>query len=159
MSNAVCVGGQWGDEGKGKVTDLFAESADVVVRFQGGDNAGHTLVVDGVQTVLHLVTSGVLHKNTLCIIGNGCVIDPEVLLQEIEMLQARGVLDGPGRLMISDSAHVILPFHKRVDKAREEARGEAKIGTTGRGIGPAYEDKAARRGLRVHDLVDPVLLA
>lgn len=159
MSNAVCVGAQWGDEGKGKVTDLLAETADVVARFQGGNNAGHTLVVDGVQTVLHLVPSGVLHKKTQCIIGNGCVIDPEVLLQEIEMLQTRGVLEGAERLLISDEAHLILPFHKRVDKAREEARGASKIGTTGRGIGPAYEDKAARRGLRVHDLVDPQAVA
>lgn len=157
VNNVVCIGAQWGDEGKGRIVDRMSERADVVVRFHGGNNAGHTVVVDGVTTILHIVPSGVLHKNKLCVIGNGCVIDPEVLLQEMEMLAARGLLqpnaDGQ-RLLISDQAHVILPFHKRVDKAREAARGATKIGTTGRGIGPAYEDKAARRGLRVHDLID-----
>ncbi len=160
MSNAVCIGAQWGDEGKGRIVDRLSEQADVVVRFHGGNNAGHTVVVDGVTTILHLVPSGVLHKDKLCVIGPGCVIDPEVLLQEMEMLSARGLLDlgagaGGPRLVIADQAHVILPFHKRVDKAREAAKGTRKIGTTGRGIGPAYEDKAARRGLRVHDLVEP----
>jgi adenylosuccinate synthase len=153
--NVVCIGAQWGDEGKGRIVDRMSERADVVVRFHGGNNAGHTVVVDGVTTILHLVPSGVLHKDKLCVIGAGCVIDPEVLIQEIDMLQARGLLAGDAkRLVISDQAHVILPFHKRIDKAREAARGKGKIGTTGRGIGPAYEDKAARRGMRVHDLVD-----
>jgi adenylosuccinate synthase len=156
VGNAVCIGAQWGDEGKGRIVDRLSEAADVVVRFHGGNNAGHTVVVDGVTTILHLVPSGVLHKDKLCVIGSGCVVDPEVLLQEMEMLQARGLLDlKKPRLIISDQAHVILPFHKRVDKARETSRGKSKIGTTGRGIGPAYEDKAARRGLRVHDLVEP----
>lgn len=159
MSNAVCVGAQWGDEGKGKVTDLLSEKADVVVRFQGGNNAGHTLVVDGVQTVLHLVPSGILHKGKVCVIGNGCVLDPEVLLQELEMLQARDILEDERRLILSDRAHVILPFHKHIDKAREVARGSKKIGTTGRGIGPAYEDKVARRGMRVEELIDPEAVA
>jgi adenylosuccinate synthase len=155
MGNVVCIGAQWGDEGKGRIVDRLSEQADVVVRFHGGNNAGHTVIVDGVRTVLHLVPSGVLHKDKLCVIGSGCVVDPEVLLQELEMLAARGLidLDKPSRLILSDQAHVILPFHKRVDKAREAARGKGKIGTTGRGIGPAYEDKAARRGLRVHDLI------
>jgi len=122
------------------------------VRFQGGNNAGHTLVVDGVQTVLHLVPSGILHPTTTCVIGNGTVIDPEVLTQELDMLEARGLLKDPSRLVVSDAAHVILPFHKRIDKARE--RGASRIGTTGRGIGPAYEDKVARRGIRMHDFID-----
>lgn len=152
VSNTVCVGAQWGDEGKGKIVDLLAAKADVVVRFQGGNNAGHTLVVDGVQTVLHLIPSGILHRETTCVIGNGTVIDPEVLTQELEMLEARGLMENAARLVISDCAHVILPFHKRIDKARE--RGSSKIGTTGRGIGPAYEDKVARRGIRMHDFVD-----
>src|SRR5688572_12159661 len=159
MGNAVCIGAQWGDEGKGRIVDRLSERADVVVRFHGGNNAGHTVVVDGVTTILHLVPSGVLHQDKLCVIGPGCVVDPEVLLQEIEMLQARKLLTDPKRLVISDQAHVILPFHKRIDKAREAARGAGKIGTTGRGIGPAYEDKAARRGMRVHDLIDPARVA
>jgi adenylosuccinate synthase len=156
-SNTVCIGAQWGDEGKGKVVDLLAERADIVARFQGGNNAGHTLVVDDVQTILHLVPSGILHEGKTCVIGNGVVVDPEILLQELEMLETRGVLGGDAggdRLRLSDCAHVILPFHKRVDKAREGARGAGKIGTTGRGIGPTYEDKAARRGMRVHELID-----
>ncbi|MFZ9888621.1 MAG: adenylosuccinate synthase [Myxococcota bacterium] len=152
--NAVCVGAQWGDEGKGKIVDLLAERADVVVRYQGGNNAGHTLVVEGVRTVLHLVPSGILHRGTSCVIGNGVVIDPEVLLQEMEMLETRGLMPVPENFVISDCAHVILPYHKRVDAAREAAAGHAKIGTSGRGIGPTYEDKVARRGLRVHDLLE-----
>jgi adenylosuccinate synthase len=157
VGNAVCIGAQWGDEGKGRIVDRMSERADVVVRFHGGNNAGHTVVVDGVTTILHLIPSGVLHKDKLCVIGPGCVVDPEVLIQEMEKLEARGLLKssaGSQRLIIADQAHVILPFHKRIDKAREQARGAGKIGTTGRGIGPAYEDKAARRGMRVHDLVD-----
>ena len=155
MGNAVCIGAQWGDEGKGRIVDRTSERADVVVRFHGGNNAGHTVVVDGVTTILHLVPSGVLHENKLCVIGAGCVVDPEVLIQEMDTLEARGFLKNGTRVVISDQAHVIMPFHKRIDKARETARGKNKIGTTGRGIGPAYEDKAARRGLRMHDLVDP----
>ncbi|MEW5847325.1 MAG: adenylosuccinate synthase [Myxococcota bacterium] len=152
MTGVVCVGAQWGDEGKGKIVDLLAERADVVVRFQGGNNAGHTLVVGGVQTVLHLIPSGVLHPGKLCVIANGVVVDPDVLLSEVETLQARGHLKDPSRLAVSHQAHVILDIHKRIDLAREKYLPR-KIGTTGRGIGPAYEDKAARRGLRVLDLM------
>ena len=157
MANTVCVGAQWGDEGKGKIVDVLAERADVIVRFHGGNNAGHTLVIDGVQTVLHIVPSGILREGRRCVIGNGTVVDPEVLLQELEMLAARGVLEegDQERVSVSAHAHVILPFHKRIDKAREAARGSGRIGTTKRGIGPTYEDKAARRGVRVHDLIDP----
>ena len=153
MSNVVIVGAQWGDEGKGKVVDRYGERAGWVVRFQGGNNAGHTLVVNGEQTVLHLVPSGILHPETRCAIGNGVVIDPAVLLEELDSLTARG-LNIDGRLMISAGAHLILPYHKRLDLARERFRGVDKIGTTGRGIGPAYEDKIARRGVRVADLYD-----
>lgn len=162
VKNVVCIGAQWGDEGKGRIVDRMSERADVVVRFHGGNNAGHTVVVDGVTTILHIVPSGVLHKDKLCVIGPGCVIDPEVLIQEMDMLEARGLLApsaGGQRLIIADQAHVILPFHKRIDKAREQARGAGRLGTTGRGIGPAYEDKAARRGMRVHDLVDVARVA
>ncbi len=154
MAGVVCVGAQWGDEGKGKVVDLLTQQADVVVRFQGGNNAGHTLVVAGVQTVLHLIPSGVLHPTTLNIIGNGVVVDVGVLLNEVETLQARGFLKDPSRLAVSDQAHVILDVHKAIDRAREQYLPQ-KIGTTGRGIGPAYEDKVARRGLRVMDLLKP----
>src|SRR5882672_4490952 len=155
MSNVVIVGAQWGDEGKGKVVDLFTSWADVVVRFQGGANAGHTLVVGGVKTVLHLVPSGILHPGKKCIIGNGVVVDPEALLEEIDLLQSRGLLADPTQLIVSENAHVILPYHKRIDSGREEKAGKAKIGTTGRGIGPCYEDKVARRGLRMRDLLKP----
>lgn len=152
MTGVVCVGIQWGDEGKGKIVDLLAQQADVVVRYQGGNNAGHTLVVGGVQTVLHLIPSGVLHPGKQCIIGNGVVVDPGVLISEVEMLQARGHLKDPNQLAVSHQAHVILDIHKRIDKAREKHLPR-KIGTTGRGIGPTYEDKAARRGLRIMDLM------
>jgi adenylosuccinate synthase len=156
VGNAVCIGAQWGDEGKGRIVDRLSEQADVVVRFHGGNNAGHTVVVDGITTILHLVPSGVLHAQKQCVIGPGCVIDPEVLLQELDMLEARKlIVRGEPRLWLASNAHVILPFHKRIDKAREAARGHGKIGTTGRGIGPAYEDKAARVGLRLHDLIVP----
>jgi len=154
MSSLVCVGAQWGDEGKGKLVDLLAENADVVVRFQGGNNAGHTLVVDGVQTILHLVPSGILHEKTICAIGNGVVVDPEVFVQEVEMLQARGKLDNPKRLVVSPLCHVIMPWHKRLDAATEQASGSHKIGTTRRGIGPTYEDKAARRGIRMYEFIN-----
>ncbi len=159
MPNVVVVGAQWGDEGKGKVVDHLSPRADVVVRFQGGPNAGHTLLVDGEKTVLHLIPSGVLHSTTLNLIGPGVVIDPDVLLEEIAGLEARGLRIGRERLRISDRAHVILPVHRAVDQAREEALGRSAIGTTGRGIGPAYEDRVARAGLRVCDLLEPDVLA
>ncbi|MCA1826995.1 MAG: adenylosuccinate synthase [Myxococcales bacterium] len=152
MSNVVIVGAQWGDEGKGKVVDLFTSWADVVVRYQGGANAGHTLVVGGVKTVLHLVPSGVLHPGKKCIIGNGVVVDPEALMDEIDVLKSRGLLSDPTQLVVSENAHVILPYHKRIDAGREKKEA---IGTTGRGIGPCYEDKVARRGIRVRDLGKP----
>ncbi len=153
MPNVVVVGAQWGDEGKGKVVDLFTEHAQVVVRFQGGNNAGHTLVVGGEKTILHLIPSGILHAGKTCVIGNGCVVDPEVLCGEIDKLRSKGFLADDDQLKISEQAHVIMPWHKRIDALREGAAGAAKIGTTGRGIGPTYEDKVARRGVRVFDLV------
>lgn len=159
MPNVVVVGAQWGDEGKGKIVDLLTQYADVVVRFQGGNNAGHTLVVDGEKTVLHLIPSGILHPGKACVIGNGVVIDPEVLVVEIERLKQKGFLKDDGQLVISLDAHVIMPWHKAIDLARENAMGEGKIGTTGRGIGPTYEDKVARRGLRIRDLMDEARLA
>ncbi len=158
MSNVVVVGAQWGDEGKGKVVDLLTEHAQVVVRFQGGNNAGHTLVVGGQKTVLHLIPSGILHGGKTCVIGNGVVLDPVVLLKEIDSLRTRGVLKDKSQLLISEHAHVILPWHKHLDTLREQSRGGGKIGTTGRGIGPAYEDKVARRGIRVRDLLDATRL-
>ena len=150
MSNVVIVGAQWGDEGKGKIVDLFTSWADVVVRYQGGANAGHTLVVGGVKTVLHLVPSGVLHPGKKCIIGNGVVVDPEALMEEIDLLRSRGLLSDPAQLVVSENAHVILPYHKRIDSGREKQKA---IGTTGRGIGPCYEDKVARRGIRIRDVL------
>jgi adenylosuccinate synthase len=150
--NVVVVGTQWGDEGKGKIVDLLAERADVVVRFQGGHNAGHTLVIDGRKTVLHLIPSGILHEGVDCIIGNGVVLSPDALILEMDRLMDSGV-DVESRLAISHACPLILPCHIRLDLARETARGESAIGTTGRGIGPAYEDKAARRGIRLGDLV------
>ena len=154
MPNVVVVGAQWGDEGKGKIVDLLTEHAQVVVRFQGGNNAGHTLVVGGQKTVLHLIPSGVLHAGKTCVIGNGCVVDPTVLMKEIDALRSRGFLQDSAQLMISEHAHVICPWHKHLDALREKARGGGAIGTTGRGIGPAYEDKVARRGIRMRDLLD-----
>ncbi|HEY6999447.1 MAG TPA: adenylosuccinate synthase, partial [Candidatus Binatia bacterium] len=154
MSNVAIIGAQWGDEGKGKVVDLFTRQADIIVRFQGGNNAGHTLVVDGKKTVLHLVPSGALHSDKLCIIGNGVVVDPEVLIEEIQALKAQGHLTSDDQLRISEQAHVIMPYHKAIDLARERLRGKGKIGTTGRGIGPAYEDKIARVGIRFVDLLE-----
>ena len=154
MANVAIIGAQWGDEGKGKIVDLFTHDADVIVRFQGGNNAGHTLVVDGKKTVLHLIPSGALHPNKLCVIGNGVVVDPEVLIEEIERLQTQGNLQDDAMLRISEEAHLIMPYHKAIDQARERLRGEGMIGTTGRGIGPAYEDKIARVGIRFIDLLE-----
>ena len=154
MANVAIIGAQWGDEGKGKIVDLFTREADIIVRFQGGNNAGHTLVVDGKKTVLHLVPSGALHADKLCVIGNGVVIDPAVLIAEIDSLKAQGHLADNGQLRISEQAHVIMPYHKAIDLARERLRGKGKIGTTGRGIGPAYEDKVARVGIRFIDLLE-----
>jgi adenylosuccinate synthase len=154
MSNVAIIGAQWGDEGKGKVVDLFTDEADIVVRFQGGNNAGHTLVVNGNKTILHLVPSGALHPNKLCVIGNGVVVDPEILIEEIQALKARGHLVDDKQLRISEQAHVIMPYHKLIDQARERLRGEGMIGTTGRGIGPSYEDKVARVGIRFVDLLE-----
>lgn len=155
MSNVVVIGAQWGDEGKGKIVDMFASQADYVVRFQGGNNAGHTLVVDGKKFVVHLIPSGILHPRTLNLIGNGVVVDPEVLLEEINELNQGGIAVTPKRLIISGRAHVITPYHRYMDRKREELRGSGKIGTTGRGIGPCYEDKVARIGIRIQDLVNP----
>ncbi|MFQ5904857.1 MAG: adenylosuccinate synthase, partial [Candidatus Binatia bacterium] len=154
MANVAVIGAQWGDEGKGKIVDLFTQNADIVVRFQGGNNAGHTLVVEREKTVLHLIPSGALHPNKLCVIGNGVVVDPEVLLEEIRGLKERGYLLDDPLLRISEDAHLIMPYHKSIDRARERLRGKGKIGTTGRGIGPAYEDKVARTGIRFIDLLD-----
>lgn len=154
MPNVVVVGAQWGDEGKGKVVDLLTEHAQVVVRFQGGNNAGHTLVVGGQKTILTLIPSGILHAGKTCVIGNGVVLDPAVLVAEIDALRARGVIRSESQLVISESAHVIFPWHKQLDVLREQVRGDSPIGTTGRGIGPAYEDKVARRGIRVRDLLE-----
>jgi adenylosuccinate synthase len=154
MSNVVVVGTQWGDEGKGKVVDLYAEHADVIVRFHGGNNAGHTLVVKGQKTVLHLIPSGILHADKICMIGNGVVVDPVVLLEEMDDLRNRGLLPASTRFLVSEKAHIIMPYHRRLDIARESHGLGKKIGTTGRGIGPAYEDKIARVGIRMCDLVD-----
>ena len=158
MANVVVVGTQWGDEGKGKIVDLLAEDADIVVRFQGGNNAGHTMVVEGEQFIFHLIPSGILQGKT-CAIGNGVVVDPGVLLQELERLSSRGIAVDSKKFLISERAHVIMPYHKAVDAAREQFKGDKKIGTTGRGIGPAYEDKATRRGVRFVDLIDPEVFA
>jgi adenylosuccinate synthase len=155
LSTLVIVGTQWGDEGKGKVVDLLTSRAEVVVRFQGGNNAGHTLKVSGEQIIVHLIPSGILYPETINIIANGLVVDPGVLLEEKETLRKRGHFLNDRQLLISERAHVIMPYHKIIDHGREEILGEAKIGTTGRGIGPAYEDKASRMGIRMGDLLRP----
>ena len=155
--NVVVIGTQWGDEGKGKIVDLLTEKVAAVVRFQGGHNAGHTLVIDGKKTVLHLIPSGILHQEVQCLIGNGVVLSPDALLSEIKMLEDNDV-PVRERLRISPACPLILPYHVALDAAREEARGELKIGTTGRGIGPAYEDKVGRRTVRVADLADEATL-
>ena len=154
----VILGSQWGDEGKGKIVDLLTEKVDYVIRYQGGHNAGHTLVVDGQKTALHLIPSGILRPHVRCVIGNGVVLSPEALVKEIKMLEERGhsVVD---RLHVSSNCPLIMQVHVELDRAREAARGDAKIGTTGRGIGPAYEDKVSRRGLRVADAMDPLRFA
>ena len=157
MPSIVVVGAQWGDEGKGKVVDLLSEKVDIVVRFQGGANAGHTLVVGGEKIVLHLIPSGILHRGKICLIGDGVVIDPEELLREIEFLSERGYLDDYSRLLISQKAHLVMPYHKLFDALRESRR-KKPIGTTRRGIGPAYEDKVARLGIRMGDLLEEDIL-
>ncbi len=153
MNNVAVIGSQWGDEGKGKIVDWLSSEADVVVRFQGGHNAGHTLVIDGITYKLRLLPSGIVRKDKISIIGNGVVVDPWALLEEIEEVKSKGVVVNPNNLIISESANLILPFHKEMDEIREDAAGKAKIGTTRRGIGPAYEDKIGRRSIRVMDLL------
>lgn len=150
----VVVGAQWGDEGKGKVIDLLTGFSDIVVRFQGGNNAGHTLVVGGEKFIFHLIPSGILRETKRCVIGNGVVIDPGVLIEEIDNLRKRGYFKKDSQLLISEEAHLIMPYHRRIDVARERLQGRNRIGTTGRGIGPAYEDKVGRCGIRVVDLLD-----
>jgi adenylosuccinate synthase len=150
----IVLGTQWGDEGKGKVVDLLSADADLVVRYHGGNNAGHTLVVNGEKTILNLVPAGVLHPGKICVMGPGMVIDPEILVREVDALKARGYLQDDGWLRVSEQAHVILPYHRALDHARERMREAGAIGTTGRGIGPAYEDKMARSGVRVGDLFE-----
>lgn len=157
--NVVVIGSQWGDEGKGKIVDWLAEQTSGVVRFQGGHNAGHTLVVGGKKTILRLIPSGILHENLDCFIGSGVVVSPEALLAEIDELDAAGVKNVAGRLKIAPTCPLILPYHIALDQAREASRGAKKIGTTGRGIGPAYEDKVARRSIRAVDLFDMDKLA
>jgi len=149
----VVVGAQWGDEGKGKIIDLLAKSTDVVVRFQGGNNAGHTLVVEGEKFVFHLIPSGILHKGKRCVIGSGVVVDPQVLIEEIDNIKGKGFLQDDSQFLLSEEAHLIFPYHKQIDKGRERIRS-GEIGTTGRGIGPAYEDRASRDGIRVIDLTE-----
>jgi len=158
MANVVVVGTQWGDEGKGKIVDLLTRYADYIVRFQGGNNAGHTLVVDGKQFIFHLIPSGILYENKKCMIGNGVVIDPEVLLAEMQELEENGLPVSPDRLMISENAHLIMPYHKALDLNQEKAlKSDKKIGTTGRGIGPCYGDKILRKGIKISDLLDQAL--
>ena len=159
MANVVVVGAQWGDEGKGKVVDIYTEFADDVVRYQGGNNAGHTLVVGDEKIVLHLIPSGILHAGKRCIIGNGVVLDPEVFIREITNLKAKGKFQDDACLLLSESLHIIMPYHKRIDIAREAKSGAGRIGTTGRGIGPTYEDKIGRRGIRLADLLDSTVFA
>lgn len=159
MSNVVIIGAQWGDEGKGKVVDIYTEYADDIVRYQGGNNAGHTLVVGNDKVVLHLIPSGILHEGKRCIIGNGVVLDPEVFIKEIVKLKESGRIKNDSCLLLSESLHIIMPYHKRIDIAREAKSGATKIGTTGRGIGPCYEDKIGRRGIRLMDLLNKEVFA
>src|SRR6187397_3381265 len=152
--NLAVLGAQWGDEGKGKIVDLLTPSFDIVARYQGGHNAGHTVYVNGTKFVLRLIPSGILHPGVTCVIGNGVVVDPQALFAEVDELAKNGIEVGD-RLIVSDKAHLILPYHRDLDLLAEARRGERKIGTTSRGIGPAYEDKIARRGIRAGDLADP----
>jgi adenylosuccinate synthase len=156
MPNRVVLGTQWGDEGKGKIVDILTEEADIVARYSGGANAGHTVVIDNEKFILHLVPTGVLHKNKICVIGNGVVIDLEHLFSELDELKRRGIRY-QGRFLISQNAHLVMPYHKVIEKLEEAAKGKDKIGSTGRGIGPAYKDKIARQGIRIIDLFDPKL--
>ena len=153
MPAKVILGAQWGDEGKGKITDRYSRDADMVVRYQGGNNAGHTIVVEGQRFALSLIPSGVLYPQVTPVIGNGTVVDPAVLIREMDELVERDI--DPSRVRVSGNAHVIMPYHRAIDHAREVKKGDKKIGTTGRGIGPAYEDKATRRGVRFIDLLEP----
>jgi len=153
MATVIIVGSQWGDEGKGKIVDIYTEYADEVVRFQGGNNAGHTLVVGNETTVMHIIPSGILHAGKRCLIGNGVVLDPQVFFQEAEMLKAKGYFQDDAQLVIDPAVNIIMPYHRAIDIAREKKAGCRKIGTTGRGIGPVYEDKVGRRGIRLGDLV------
>ncbi len=155
MPNVVVIGAQWGDEGKGRIVDLISEKVDIIVRYQGGNNAGHTIVIGDEKIILHHLPSGILRENKLSVIGNGVVVDPKVLLGEIKELRAAGYTADETNLRISDRAHVIMPYHRAIDLARESMNGKGKIGTTGRGIGPVYEDKTARRGIKFADLIDP----
>lgn len=157
MANIVVIGAQWGDEGKGKIVDLLTEKFDIVARYQGGHNAGHTVIVKGKKFVLHLIPSGILHGGKTCLIGPGVVLDPKAFLSEVKMLQDEGIAIR-GNLLVSSRTHLILPYHRAIEMAAEAARGDKKIGTTSRGIGPAYEDKTGRRGVRVIDLFDPEAL-
>src|SRR5512135_2328563 len=157
MSTVIVVGAQWGDEGKGKLVDFLTHKADLVARYQGSHNAGHTVVINNEKYILHLIPSGVLHKNTVCVIGNGVVVEPAALLDEIKGLRDRGIKVGMN-LLISKNAHLIMPYHIALDNAGEKMRGKKCIGTTGRGIGPAYVDKMARTGIRVGDLLYPEIL-
>src|SRR6266478_9076198 len=158
MANTILVGAQWGDEGKGKIIDVLTGKADVVVRSQGGNNAGHTVIHSGTKYVLHLIPSGILRRGKVCVIGNGVVVDPVALVQEIEGLRKLGIKVDEN-LILSDCAHLVFPYHRELDAQRELRKGRAKIGTTKRGIGPAYGDKAARTGLRVSDLMQPILFS
>jgi adenylosuccinate synthase len=158
MSSVVVVGSQWGDEGKGKIVDLLTQYSDYIVRFQGGNNAGHTLVVDGRQFIFHIIPSGILYEDKMCMIGNGVIIDPGVLLEEIDQLKKKNLEVTPKRMMISENAHLIMPYHARIDQAKEAALSDGqKIGTTGRGIGPCYMDKVGRTGIKAGDLLDEPL--
>jgi len=157
LKSVVVLGAQWGDEGKGKVVDIYSEFADIIVRFQGGNNAGHTLVIGGEKFIFHLIPSGILHLNKKCVIGNGVVVDPGVMLQEKARLKERGILDDDSRLLLSHIANIIMPYHIALDKAKEEKLGTRKLGTTARGIGPCYADKMARVGIRVCDLLKPAI--
>src|SRR5213079_3103144 len=158
MANTILIGAQWGDEGKGKIIDVLTAKADIVVRSQGGNNAGHTVIHRGAKYILHLIPSGILRRGKTCVIGNGVVVDPIALVAEIEGLRKLGITIGKN-LLISDCAHLVLPYHRLLDEQRELSQGRAKIGTTKRGIGPAYGDKAARTGLRMSDLVQPIVFS